>query len=193
MTLIKKELLDIKKLFPIPRRTQIVKGDTRIELQDENAAVTEEMAVAFCADMKVRKWPSRLFTLGEISADKPWQVVKIMGDRKLRLFTDRGDMLMLNVADIPETRPTARAVSLTSLLAFEKNEQIVAVFPEDGEGLTAPQIFAFPSSPSLAASAKEGGRSVYSNLRPVSGSSVSSAKASLDEPEAMAWMSPPLS
>ena len=41
---------------------------------------------------------------------------------------------MLNVSDIPETRPTARAVSLTSLLAFEKNEQIVNVFPEDGEG-----------------------------------------------------------
>ncbi|MBR2604570.1 MAG: DNA topoisomerase 4 subunit A [Clostridia bacterium] len=134
MTLIKKELLEIKKLFPIPRRTQIVKGDTRIELSDENQVVTEEMAVAFCADLKVRKWPSRLFTLGEISADKPWRVVKLMGDQKLRLFTDRGDMLMLNVSDIPETRPTARAVSLTSLLAFEKNEQIVAVFPEDAEG-----------------------------------------------------------
>ncbi|MBQ6891872.1 MAG: hypothetical protein IJN47_04590, partial [Clostridia bacterium] len=134
MALIKKELLDIKKLFPIPRRTQIVKGDTRIELPEEGTPVTEEMAVAFCADLKVRKWPSRLFTLGEISADKPWRVVKVMGDGKLRLFTDRGDMLILNVADIPETRPTARAVSLTSLLAFEKNEQIVAVFGEDGEG-----------------------------------------------------------
>ena len=133
MALIKKELLEIKKLFPVPRRTQIVKGEARIELADENAVVTEEMAVAFCADLKVRKWPARLFTLGEISADKPWQVVKIMGDKKLRLFTDRGDMLMLNVSDIPETRPTARAVSLTSLLAFEKNEQIVAVFPEDGD------------------------------------------------------------
>ena len=134
MALIKKELLEIKKLFPLPRRTQIVKGDTRIELSEENAVVTEEMAVAFCEDLKVRKWPSRLFTLGEISADKPWRVVKLMGNEKLRLFTDRGDMLMLNVGDIPETRPTARAVSLTSLLAFEKNEQIVAVFPEDGDG-----------------------------------------------------------
>ena len=43
MALIKKELLDIKKLFPIPRRTQIVNGDTRIEIADENATVTEEM------------------------------------------------------------------------------------------------------------------------------------------------------
>ena len=134
MNLIKKELLEIKKLFPLPRRTQIIKADTTIQLPEENAVVTEEMAVAFCADMKIRKWPSRLFTLGEISNDAPWRVVKVKGDGRLQLFTDRGDVLLLNVGDIPETRPTARAVSVTSLIVLEKNERIVAAFPEEGEG-----------------------------------------------------------
>lgn len=142
IALIKKELLEIRTLFPIPRRTQVIAGETAIAAPQEEKVV-EQVAIALCeggadrsanAGMLIRRWPARLFNLNDIRADVPRFLVIANSDTKLRLFTNRGALILLNVEDIPETKPIGKAANLAALLALEKEEKIIAAFPEESEG-----------------------------------------------------------
>ncbi|MCL2694720.1 MAG: DNA topoisomerase 4 subunit A [Clostridiales bacterium] len=145
--LIRRELLEIREMFPTPRRTQLVAGDKDIETPREEGELAEDVVVALCADNKVRRCPERLWNLSQVRADGPWQLLHVKSDAQLRLVTNLGEMLSLKVSDIPETRSTARAANLMSLVEFQKNERVVAVFAESA-----------PLSASLPSSLGEGGK-----------------------------------
>ena len=132
--LIKKELLDVRKLFDGRRKTQIISAEGEIEAQTNEPETVEEMIVAVCADLKIRKCLKRQFNLSQIRADKPERILEVNSNESIRLFTNRGAMLNLKVADIPETRPAARAANLVSLIELEKGETIVGAFPDTDEG-----------------------------------------------------------
>ena len=132
--LIKKELLDVRKLFDGRRKTQIISAEGEIEAQTNEPETVEEMIVAVCADLKIRKCLKRQFNLSQIRADKPERILEVNSNDSIRLFTNRGAMLNLKVADIPETRPAARAANLVSLIELEKGETIVGAFPDTDEG-----------------------------------------------------------
>lgn len=134
LALIKKELLEVKKRLAVPRRTQLIQAEADIDVPDEDLAAVEDVTVAICANLKVRKCPTRLFTLSQIEEDKPLFVIETRSDRRIRLFTNQGGMLAIPCDDIPETKATARAANLAALLPFEKNEEIVAAFPEIDDG-----------------------------------------------------------
>ena len=132
--LIKKELLDVRKLFDGKRRTQIISADAEEPVQTNEPAAVEEMIVAVCADLKIRKCPKKQFNLSQIRADKPERILEVNSNESIRLFTNRGAMLNLRVSDIPETRPSARAANLVSIVELEKGETIVGAFPDRDEG-----------------------------------------------------------
>ena len=132
--LIKKELLDVRKLFDGRRKTQIISAEGEIEAQTNEPETVEEMIVAVCADLKIRKCLKRQFNLSQIRADKPERILEVNSNESIRLFTNRGAMLNLKVSDIPETRPAVRAANLVALVELEKGETIVGAFPDTDEG-----------------------------------------------------------
>ncbi len=133
--LIKKELLEVRKLFDGKRRTQIISADAaEVEPAANEPERIEEMVVAVCADLKIRKCLKKQFNLSQIRADKPERILEVNSNESIRLFTNRGAMLNLKVSDIPETRPAARAANLVSIVELEKGETIVGAFPDRDEG-----------------------------------------------------------
>ncbi len=132
--LIKKELLDVRKMFDGKRRTEIIAGDVSIEAEPETTEVVEDVTVTLLADQKVRKLPTRLYNASQIKAEKPLVSVQLPSNGTLRLFTNHGQLLTLKVSDIPETRPTARAANLVSLLELEKGEAVIDLVDEAQEG-----------------------------------------------------------
>ena len=132
--LIKKELLDVRKLFDGRRRTQIISAEGEVETPANEPETVEEMIVAVCADLKIRKCLKRQFNLSQIRADKPERILEVNSNESIRLFTNRGAMLNLKVSDIPETRPATRAANLVSMVELEKGETIVGAFPDSDEG-----------------------------------------------------------
>ncbi len=133
--LIKKELLDVRKLFDGKRRTQIISADAaEVETPANEPEAVEEVIVAVCADLKIRKCPKKQFNLSQIRADKPERILEVNSNESIRLFTNRGAMLNLRVSDIPETRASARAANLVSIVELEKGETIVGAFPDRDEG-----------------------------------------------------------
>lgn len=142
IALIKKELLEIRTLFNVPRRTEVIAGETVIAAPQEEKVV-EAVTVAFCegdnagsanAGMRLRRCPARSFSLKDTAADSPRFILTANSDTRLRLFTNLGNLLLLPVEDIPETKPSGKAVNLSSLLVLEKEETVLAVFPEENEG-----------------------------------------------------------
>lgn len=134
VNLIKRELTEIRAMFPQKRRTQIISGDSEIVVPDEEASFVEDVTVAICEELKVRRCPQRQFNLSQISADKPRFIVECKSNESVRLFTNLGAMLTIKASDLPETRGTGKAVNLASLLTFEKGETVIAAFGESGEG-----------------------------------------------------------
>ncbi len=131
--LIKKELLEVRKVFDGKRRTEIISGDVTIEAEAKEEELVEDVTVTLLAEQKIRKIPSRLFNASQIKADKPIASVSLPSNGTLRLFTDKGQILTLKVSDVPETRPTARAANLVSLLELEKGETVIDLIDEAAE------------------------------------------------------------
>lgn len=134
IALIKKELLEIKGQLDGKRRTEIIAGDADIAVDAEDLSTAEDVTVAVCEGLKVRRCPTRLFNPSQIAEDKPQFIIETRSDKRIRLFTDQGTVLSLTADEIPETRATARAANLASLLPFEKNERILAAFPDEEAG-----------------------------------------------------------
>lgn len=134
IALIKKELLEIKGQLDGKRRTEIIAGDADIAVDAEDLSTAEDVTVAVCEGLKVRRCPTRLFNPSQIAEDKPQFIIETRSDKRIRLFTDQGAVLSLTADEIPETRATARAANLASLLPFEKNERILAAFPDEEAG-----------------------------------------------------------
>ena len=132
--LIKKELLEVRKVFDGKRKTQIISAEGEVEAPVNEPETVEEMIVAVCADLKIRKCLKRQFNLSQIRADKPERILEVNSNESIRLFTNRGAMLNLKVSDIPETRASARAANLVSMVELEKGETIVGAFPDADEG-----------------------------------------------------------
>ena len=134
LALIKKELLEIKKEIDCPRRTEIIHGEADIAVDESDLAVAEDVTVALLEGLRIRRCPTRQFNLAQIAEEKPLFVLETSTDKRLRLFTDQGAMLQIPVADIPETRATGKPNNLAALLPFEKNERVLAVFPDEDAG-----------------------------------------------------------
>ncbi|MEG1882999.1 MAG: DNA topoisomerase (ATP-hydrolyzing) [Clostridia bacterium] len=134
LNIIKKELLEIRGSIACARRTQVVAGDADIVVAEDDLTFVEDVTVALCEGLKIRRCPTRQFNAAQISEDKPLFILKTQTNQRIRLFTEQGAMLQIAVSDIPETRATARASNLAALLPFEKDERVIAMFPDEEAG-----------------------------------------------------------
>ncbi len=134
ITLIKKELTEIREQLAIPRRTTFVAPDDTPVDEAEDLAFVEDVTICVCEGLKIRRMPTKVFSLAAISEDKPLFVLETRSNQRIRLFTDQGAMLSISADELPETRATTRAANLAALLPFEKNEKIVALFPDEEDG-----------------------------------------------------------
>ena len=134
LALIKKELTEIREQLAVSRRTTFVASDDAPIDEAEDFTVVEDVTICVCEGLKIRRMPTKVFSLAAISEDKPLFVLETKSNQRIRLFTDQGALLSLAVEELPETRPTTRAANLASLLPFEKNEKIIALYSDDEEG-----------------------------------------------------------
>ncbi len=134
LTLIKKELSEIREQLAVSRRTTFIATEDVVVDEAEDLAFVEDVTVCVCDGLKIRRMPTKAFSLAAISEDKPLFVLETRSNQRIRLFTDQGAMLSIGADEIPETRSTTRAANLASLLPFEKNEKIIALFPDEEEG-----------------------------------------------------------
>ena len=134
IALIKKELTEIREQLAIPRRTTFVAPDDTPVDESEDLAFVEDVTICVCEGLKIRRMPTKVFSLAAISEDKPLFVLETRSNQRIRLFTDQGAMLSISADELPETRATTRAANLAALLPFEKNEKIVALFPDEEDG-----------------------------------------------------------
>ena len=125
---IRAEMLAIKEKHAVPRRTKLIAGEQEIIVAREDMIVVDDAVVALLEGGKVRRMPKRNFTIEQIAAEKPRFIIDTQTDKKLYMFTDMGNCLMLAVDEMPETRANAKAVNLNSLVQLEKDEHIVACF-----------------------------------------------------------------
>ncbi|MCE5188490.1 MAG: DNA topoisomerase 4 subunit A [Eubacteriales bacterium] len=137
LALIKKELLEIRDQLAVSRRTTFIAVDDAPADEQEDLSLVEDVTICVCEGLKIRRMPTRAFSLAAILEDKPLFVLETQSNQRIRLFTDQGALLSIAADELPETRPTTRAANLASLLTFEKNERVIALFPdsEDGEYL----------------------------------------------------------
>ena len=131
---LKKKLDEMRALGiePIPKLNFSTGHDTW--LKKYRRMISTDIYYAVCADLKIRKCPKKQFNLSQIRADKPERILEVNSNESIRLFTNRGAMLNLRVSDIPETRASARAANLVSIVELEKGETIVGAFPDRDEG-----------------------------------------------------------
>ncbi len=134
LALIKKELLEIREQLAVSRRTTFLAADETPVDETEDFTIVEDVTICVCEGLKIRKMPTKAFSLASISEDKPLFVLETRSDQRIRLFTNLGAMLSIAVSELPETRATTRATNLAALLPFEKNESILALYPDNEDG-----------------------------------------------------------
>ncbi len=132
-SVIRTEMLAIKDKYSVPRRTQLIAGEEEIVVAREDMIVVDEAVVALLDGGKVRRMPRKAYSAEQLQAEKPLFILDTQTDRRLFMFTDEGNCLILSVDEIPETRANAKAVNLNSLVQLEKNEHIIACFDSVGE------------------------------------------------------------
>ena len=133
MALIKSELMEIKEKYADPRRTQVIKGSTEIQVDTAALKVVDDVVVTIYDSLRARR------TLAKSSAgngdEPPLFIIPTRTDKNIRLFTDKGACLLLAVETLAENKAGSRPNNLAALLPFEDNERIVAAYEENDEGL----------------------------------------------------------
>jgi len=122
------ELTEVSQKFADPRRTQLIDDDGGTVEAEKEVVISEPAAVLVLPDNKVRRLPLKLLNDDIVKADAALQVYRTATDAVLHMFTDRGAMLSIGVGDIPESKPTARATNLSSLLSIENDEKVIGSF-----------------------------------------------------------------
>lgn len=133
---IRSELTDIRERYALPRRTEIIEGETSIVVDKSELRVVEDVVITIMRSGRIKRVAKRLFT-GESdqdSDDRPICVLDTSTDKRIKIFTNLGNCFTLEAEEFPETKPNARPVMLGSLIALEKSEEPVSCMLETEEG-----------------------------------------------------------
>ena len=144
-SIIKEELLEIKKRFNTPRRTRI--GDEATEINVEDLIADENMVVTVTKAGYVKRLPVATYR-SQKRGGKGTQGVNLKDNdyvdhlfvasthSYMLFFTSKGKVYRLKVYEIPEASRHARGTYIGNLLQLEKDESVAAViatkeFPDD--------------------------------------------------------------
>jgi len=146
MKIIKDELLEIKKTYADPRRTEIVPEEKEIDIEDLIAE--EEMVITISHMGYIKRNPLSLYRsqkrggrgitgMETKEEDFVEQLFTATTHNHILFFTDKGKVHRLKVYQIPEAGRTAKGKAIVNLLNLNEEEKITAVLPikEFSEGL----------------------------------------------------------
>ncbi len=135
VAVVRRELLEVKKLHADARRTLIVGEAPALEVSVEDALPPPEEAVliltrgGFLRRFSVKAYAKAESEAGSVE-ELPRFAHRTDTAQKFLLITDAGIAYTFCAGDVPETKPKARGLALGGLLAgFENTEKTVALIP----------------------------------------------------------------
>jgi DNA gyrase subunit A len=136
--ILRDEMLELKKEFPSPRRTQIIAAES--ELQMEDLIAQEEVAITLSTDDYIRRMPVDAFraqrrggsgVMGfdqKRESDEVKELYVASTHDHLLVFTDQGRCYWLRVWQIPETGRRSKGKPLIQLLeSIQPNEKVATI------------------------------------------------------------------
>jgi DNA gyrase subunit A len=137
-TIIKDELTEIREAYKDERRTQIVKEEAEISLEDLIAE--EEVIVSISHAGYIKRNAVSLYRaqrrggkgkigMGIKEEDFVEDLFTASTHDSLLFFTDAGKVFWLKVHEIPEASRAAKGKALVNLLALSSNEKVTATLP----------------------------------------------------------------
>lgn len=137
-TIIKDELVEIREAYKDERRTQIVKEEAEISLEDLIAE--EEVVVTISHTGYIKRNAVSLYRaqrrggkgkigMGIKEEDFVENLFTASTHDSLLFFTDAGKVYWLKVHEIPEASRAAKGKALVNLLALSGSEKVTAILP----------------------------------------------------------------
>ena len=138
LTVVKKEILELKKKYPTPRKTEVVEEHETYVLTPIEKLVNTECLVAVSDDGLRLKNIVINAQLGSNKFDKYNSVnvlhkdlLKTTSNSVIYAFTNLGHMYKINVGDIPVCKFNGKGTNLAQIAKAEINEKIVNIFEAD--------------------------------------------------------------
>ncbi|RJP26619.1 MAG: DNA gyrase subunit A [Candidatus Omnitrophota bacterium] len=138
MSIMKDELLEIKKRFGDKRRTKIVTDAADLEIEDliaeENMVVTISHSgyvkrIATSVYRKQLRGGRGITAMGTKEEDFVEQLFIASTHHYLLFFTDRGRVHWLKVYEVPQAGRVSKGKAIVNLLQLERGENVTAMVP----------------------------------------------------------------
>ena len=182
LAVIRDELLEVKEKYADKRRTQVIKEEhARIEVDESEFVVASECTVIQTRNGNLKRMTQKALQKGMEAGEleekfQPALLIPTDTAGKLYIFTNRGNMMILPVASVPEARMKEAGKSINALIpGVEADETILCIltkkdfehklmyFATEG-GLvkaTPMEEFDVKKSKILACGLKDGDRLIY--------------------------------
>lgn len=136
LTVVKKEMLDIKKRFPTPRKTEVVEEHETYIMTPLEELTNTECLVAVSEDGLRLKNIIIDAKLGGNLAFSQYNSVNVLHKDVLKTssrciiyaFTNLGNMYRINVGDIPVCKYNGKGTNLSQITKAEMGEKVVNLF-----------------------------------------------------------------
>ncbi len=138
LTVVKREILDIKKRYPTPRKTEVVEEHETYVMTPIEKLVNTECLVAVSEDGLRLKNIVINAQLGSNTFDKynsvnvlHRDILKTTSNATIYAFTNLGNMYKISVGDIPVCKFNGKGTNLSQIAKAEVNERLVNIFEVD--------------------------------------------------------------
>ncbi|MHB1315631.1 MAG: DNA gyrase subunit A [Christensenellales bacterium] len=136
VSLIKKELLEIKEKYGNQRRTRFLNAPSQPVVVEE-APAAEDVVVVVQRGGALKRIPVKIYQkmvkeTEPAEMENVQMLLETQTDQRLQIFTSHGNMYTLECKSLPEGKLNTRGALLNSLISgLEKGEEIIKVFAFD--------------------------------------------------------------
>lgn len=136
---VKEEILEIKRKYKNPRRTQIVGKDEAVEVETVKVDVPVPMVLGLTADGNLKCFEAKTYSAaqkefknGGSLSQIHTQILNVKSDSDILAFTSAGYMMRFNVADLAKNKYRDKGTSPREIFVeFGFNERVVALIPAE--------------------------------------------------------------
>ena len=138
MAIVREELVEVRNLYAVPRRCQIVDGDADVE--DEDLIAREDMVITVTHGGYVKRTPLNTYRtqhrggkgrsgMSTKDEDAVTRVFSANTHTPMLFFSSGGKVFQLKVWRLPVGTPTSRGKAFVNLLPIEPGETITSILP----------------------------------------------------------------
>jgi len=138
MAIVRRELVEVRTAFAVPRRTEIVEGDADVE--DEDLIAREDMVITVTHSGYVKRTPLATYRtqhrggkgrsgMSTKEEDAVTRVFSANTHAPVLFFSSGGKVYKLKVWRLPVGTPTSRGKAFINLLPIEPGESITSILP----------------------------------------------------------------